>query len=148
MLAVKSRKTPENQFFSRKKIEITNLFLHLSSSYAKILGGELFRTREIPRSGSKAKTEKKRKREKDRTIVITMAKLHMAHASTHGARKPLSLRANALSFLRRCSIHLVVCSSCDPSKIGGNARADHQTEFDHIYAVGVEMLADLDARTF
>ena len=29
------------------------------------------------------------KREKDRMMVITMAKLRMAHASTHGARKPL-----------------------------------------------------------
>merc|ERR1712128_408731 len=30
-------------------------FLHISSSYAKILGEKLFRTWEIPRSGSKAK---------------------------------------------------------------------------------------------
>ena len=34
--------------------------MHISSSYAKILGQKLFRTWEIPRSGSKAKTEKKR----------------------------------------------------------------------------------------
>ena len=33
----------------------------------------------------KAKDGEKRK---DRTMVITMAKLRMAHASTHGARKP------------------------------------------------------------
>ena len=32
---------------------------------------------------------KKREREKEeRKLVITMAKLRMAHASTHGARKP------------------------------------------------------------
>ena len=38
-------------------------FLHISSSYAKILGETNFRTREIPRSGSKAKDgERKRKR--------------------------------------------------------------------------------------
>ena len=68
--------------------------MHLSSSYAKILGEKLFRTWEIPRSGSKAKDgerEKERKKErgeKDGTMVIAMAKLCMAHASTHGARKP------------------------------------------------------------
>ena len=66
--------------------------MHISSSYAKILGEKLFRTWEIPRSGSKAKDgEKKREkkeRKKERKLVITMAKLRMAHASTHGARKP------------------------------------------------------------
>ena len=65
--------------------------MHISSSYAKILGEQLFRTWEIPRSGSKAEDgEKKREkeREKERKLVITMAKLRMAHASAHGARKP------------------------------------------------------------
>ena len=64
--------------------------MHISSSYAKILGEKLFRTWEIPRSGSKAKDGEKREREreKERKLVITMAKLRMAHASTHGARKP------------------------------------------------------------
>ena len=40
--------------------------------------------------GQKQKTEKKKKkeREKERKLVITMAKLRRAHASTHGARKP------------------------------------------------------------
>ena len=37
--------------------------------------------------GQKQKTEKK-ERDRDRTMVITMAKLRMAHASTHGTRKP------------------------------------------------------------
>ena len=74
-------------------IVITNFLyfflLHISSSYAKILGEKLFRTREIPRSGSKAKDggEKKIKK-KERKLVITMAKLRLVHASTHGARKP------------------------------------------------------------
>ena len=39
----------------------------------------------------KQKTEKKKKkreRERERKLVITMAKLRMVHASTHGARKP------------------------------------------------------------
>ena len=40
--------------------------------------------------GEKQKTEREKEREKrrDRTMVITMAKLRMAHASTHGALKP------------------------------------------------------------
>ena len=62
-------------------------FLHISSSYAKILGEKLFRTWEIPRSGSKAK-DGEIERERERKLVITMAKLRMAHASTDGARKP------------------------------------------------------------
>ena len=61
-------------------------FLYISSSYAKILGEELFCTWEIPRSGSKAEDGEEREKE-ERKYVITMAKLRMAHASTHGARK-------------------------------------------------------------
>ena len=63
--------------------------MHISSSYAKILGEKLFHTWEIPRSGSKAEDgERKKEREKERKLVITMAKLRMAHASTHGVHKP------------------------------------------------------------
>ena len=68
--------------------------MDISSSYAKKLGKKNVHTREIPRSRSKAKDggkkkeERKKERKKDRTMVITMAKLRMAHASTHGARKP------------------------------------------------------------
>ena len=40
----------------------------------------------FPEVGQKQKTERERKR--DWTMVITMAKLRMAHASTHGARNP------------------------------------------------------------
>ena len=41
--------------------------MHISSSYAKILGEKLFRTWEIPRSGSKAEDgEKERKKERER----------------------------------------------------------------------------------
>ena len=50
--------------------------MHISSRYAKILGETNFRTREIPRSGSKA--EDGGKREKER--------LNNGQA-THGARK-------------------------------------------------------------
>ena len=40
--------------------------------------------------GQKQKMEEKerKKREREQKLVITMAKLRMAHASTHGARKP------------------------------------------------------------
>ena len=38
--------------------------------------------------GQKQKTEKERKRERAK-VGDNMAKLRMAHASTHGARKPL-----------------------------------------------------------
>ena len=69
--------------------------MHISSRYAIISGETNFRTREITRSGSKAKDgerekrkKKERRRKKDLTMVITMAKLRMAQASTHGARKP------------------------------------------------------------
>ena len=55
--------------------------MHLSSSYATILGGNLFRTREIPRSGSKAKDGEKIKRER-------VNDGNNNGQATHGARKP------------------------------------------------------------
>ena len=46
----------------------------------------------FPEVGKKQKTEEKKKEERgekeERKLVKTMAKLRMAHASTHGARKP------------------------------------------------------------
>ena len=63
--------------------------MHISSSYAKILGEKLFRTWEIPRSGSKAKNgEKKRKKrgrlnEGDNNGQATHG-ARMAHASRLG----------------------------------------------------------------
>ena len=69
-LAVKSRKRAEKSFFFRTKIKFTpkkHFFLHISSSYAKILGQKLFRTRQFPQSASKAKDgEKKRKKKTER----------------------------------------------------------------------------------
>ena len=38
--------------------------MHISSSYAKIFGEKLFRTLEIPRSGSKAKDGEKKERKR------------------------------------------------------------------------------------
>ena len=64
--------------------------MHISSSYAKILGEKLFRTWEFPRSGSKAEDGEKREKEREkdeRKLVKTMAKLRMAHASRLGQKK-------------------------------------------------------------
>ena len=66
----------------------------ISSSYAKILRETNFHTWEIPRSGSKAKDGEKRERKKDRM----MAKLCMAHASTHGALKPPGTKLKVVYF--------------------------------------------------
>ena len=55
------------------------------------LGGNYFAHGSFPEEGQKQKTEKKKKereRKRERKLVITMAKLRMAHGSTHGARKP------------------------------------------------------------
>ena len=52
----------------------------------KYWGKQISAHRRFFEVGQKQKMEKKR--EKDRKLVITMAKLHMAHASMHGARKP------------------------------------------------------------
>ena len=58
--------------------------MHISSSYAKILGVKLFRTWEIPRSGSKAKDGEKKKEntpgtaggpgDRDRTLAVKSRK--------------------------------------------------------------------------
>ena len=57
----------------------------------KFLGKQIFAHRRFPEVGQKQKTERKRREKEKRRktdMVITMAKLRMAHASTHGARKP------------------------------------------------------------
>ena len=60
--------------------------MHISSSYAKILGEKLFRTWEIPRSGSKAKNgEKKRKKRKKKKERLNNGDNN--GQATHGARK-------------------------------------------------------------
>ena len=58
--------------------------MHISSSYAKILGETNFHAREIPRSGSKAKDGEKREKER------TKERLNDGNnngQATHGARK-------------------------------------------------------------
>ena len=47
--------------------------MHISCSYAKLLGETNFQPGEIPRSGSKGKDGKERREKKDRKLVITMA---------------------------------------------------------------------------
>ena len=54
--------------FFLKKIKFTQkkyFILHISSSYTKILGEKLFRTWEIPRSGSKAEDGGEREKERE-----------------------------------------------------------------------------------
>ena len=58
--------------------------MHISSSYAKILGEKLFRTWEIPRSGSKAKNGEKEEREREKERLNDGDNNGQA---THGARK-------------------------------------------------------------
>ena len=69
-LAVKSKKIARKSpfFLGEKKItQKTYFFLHISSRYAEILRETNFRTREIPRSGSKAEDGgKKRKKEREK----------------------------------------------------------------------------------
>ena len=57
--------------------------MHISSSYAKILGETNFHAREIPRSGSKAEDggEEERKRERGAKVGENNGQ------ATHGARK-------------------------------------------------------------
>ena len=88
-LAVESRKRPKNQFFFVKnKFYPKNIFLLFIYLLVmpKYWGKQIFSFESFPWSGSKAKDVKER--EKDWTMVKTMAKLRMAHASTHGAHKP------------------------------------------------------------
>ena len=59
----------------------------------KYWGKQIFAHGRFPEVGQKQKTEggKKKRRERERERLNngkTMAKLRMAHASTHGARKP------------------------------------------------------------
>ena len=74
--------------------------MHIFTSNAKILGEKLFRTREIPQSGSKAEDGGGKKEE--RKLVITMAKLRMAHASRLGQQKSvLTIASYACERLHR-----------------------------------------------
>ena len=64
--------------------------MHISSSFAKILGEKLFCTWEIPRSGSKAKNgekKEKKKRKKERKKERLNNGDNNGQA-THGARNP------------------------------------------------------------
>ena len=76
----KLKKRTRISFFLRKKNKIT-FFLHISSSYAKILGETNFHTREFPRSGSKAKDGKRQRKEERLNDGVNNGQ------ATHGARK-------------------------------------------------------------
>ena len=81
-LAVKRRKNARKIKIIKKKYFFCMYLLVMP----KYWGGNYFANGSFPEVGQKQKTEKK-ERERERKLVITMAKLRMAHASTHGARK-------------------------------------------------------------
>ena len=89
-LAVKSWKDARKSvFFLRKKIKISKFFFCIYLLVIpKYWVNNYFTHGRFPELGQKQKTEKKRKEKIDWTMVITMAKLRMAPASTHGTRKP------------------------------------------------------------
>ena len=58
--------------------------MHISSSYAKILGEKLFHTWEIPRSGSKAEDGEKKEKKREKKLNDG----NNNGQATHGARKP------------------------------------------------------------
>ena len=67
--------------------------MHISSSYAKILGETNFHTREISRSGSKAEDREKREKERKKERLNDGKNngqathgAHMAHASRLGQK--------------------------------------------------------------
>jgi len=85
--AGRREKSRENDlfFWGKKKLPKKNIFfLHISSSYAKILSEKLFRTWEIPRSGLKAEDGGERERERERERLNNGENNGQA---THGARK-------------------------------------------------------------
>ena len=65
-------------------ITTTKMFLHISSSYTKILGETNFRTWEIHRSGSKAKDGKEERGKKKKKTKVG----DKNGQATHGVRKP------------------------------------------------------------
>ena len=72
-------------FFFVKKYS----FLHISSSYAKILGGKNCLPWEFPRSGSKAKDGEKKKRKRERLKDgNNNGQLRIANATSGGAKPP------------------------------------------------------------
>ena len=82
--------------------------MHISSSYAKILGEKLFRTWEIPRSGSKAKNgeeEEERLNDGDNNGQATHGARKHAWR-THGARKPPGPKIHCYEKIKLCFISL------------------------------------------
>ena len=76
--------------------------MHISSSYAKILGETNFHTREFPRSGSKAKDgERKKGREKERlNDGNNNGQLRIANVTPGGARKATWAKTFASALIR------------------------------------------------
>ena len=79
------KKNSQKSAFFRKKIKITDFFFCIYLLVMpKYCVKNYFAHGSFPEVGQKQKTEKKKKKKKDRKLVITMAKLCMAHASRLG----------------------------------------------------------------
>ena len=90
----------------------------------KYWGKQIFTHGRFPEVGQKQKTEEKKKeREKEeRKLVKTMAKLRMAHASTHGARKPPGPkeRKSMITMVGTCRLNKLFCCGLISSVIKVN----------------------------
>ena len=85
-----AEKRPKKTVFFLKKIKYIPkkyFFLHISSIYAKLLGEKLFRTWEIPRSGSKAKNREKKKKKEEEEEEERLNDGDNNGQAMHGARK-------------------------------------------------------------
>ena len=66
--------------------------MHISSSYAKISGEQIFSLGSFPEVGQKQKTEREKRKKEDRKLVITMASYalqmppRVAHAKPPGPK--------------------------------------------------------------
>ena len=61
--------------------------MHISSSYAKILGETKFQPREFPRSGSKTKDVEREKERKGEKVSVNNGQLRITNATSGGTRK-------------------------------------------------------------
>ena len=71
----------------------------------------------FPEVGQKQKTEKREREKEERKLVKTMAKLRMAHSSTHGARKHAWRTQAAWAKMHECVLQrrrsvMLVASEC------------------------------------
>ena len=89
-MKIDERKNARKSAFFRKEIKITykNIFFKdISASYAKIFGETNFQPREFPRSGSKAKDGKERRKRERLKVGNNNGQLRIANGISGGACK-------------------------------------------------------------